>query len=76
MGLDGWTGYVSLQEQLDLNADKKNLRNELHTTYDPEFGEPTIIDAILESSKYLEYSTQSKKMIFSNYFKVIPISKK
>ena len=76
MGLDGWTGYVSLQEKLDLNADKKNLRNELHTTYDPEFGEPTILDAILESSKYLEYSVQSKKMIFSNYFKVIPISKK
>ena len=74
IGLDGYSGYFNVKSPLNLPSDIQNLNNELHSTYDPLYGRPTILDAINSASNQIKFTVQSKKMIFSKYFPVKRLS--
>ena len=73
VGLDGYSGYLSFQDYKLAGPDSKNLRNQLHSTYDSSFGSPTILEAVRSMSKFIHFTVQSNKSIFSKYFEVLEL---
>ena len=70
VGLDGCSGYLSFSEYMLAELDARNLRSQLHSTYDSSLGSPTTLEAFRAMSKFIDFSVQSKKSIFSDYFEV------
>tara|TARA_B100000886_G_C20426344_1_gene494237 strand:+ start:2829 stop:3740 length:912 start_codon:yes stop_codon:yes gene_type:complete len=75
IGIDGYSGYYVNEKYIGKDAcnlnnlDSKNVKYELHSTANKEYGEPTITDAFIALSKYLTLFTVSKNQLLSKYLK-------
>lgn len=73
VGIDGYSGYINNEKLINAKTKKnlvnKNLNRKFHSTADKNYGEPTLTEAFLALSRYIQVYPVSNNQLLSKYLK-------